>query len=239
MRPVQAARVAVLCAAFAVLAAGCGGGASGDDWFPSPAGAKWRYLVHVQTTELKRESRQTHLALPPVVVDGRRLERRRINAGLTHFYERTAEHLARVAVQRPEDTGPVFDPAPAPLLPVPAVVGARWRQASVTRVLETTVDPFRRKYRMEEPVDLEFAVEALDDEVTVPAGRYTGCLRVRGTGRTRFKGDKTIFPSDVTVEQIDWYAPGVGLVLSKRVEKTTSQVLPGGSFEMELEFFAP
>ncbi len=221
--------------AVAVVLAACSGRSA--DWFPSPPGAKWRYAIVVQTTELRRQSRLALLGLAPVMVEGRRLERRRVNAGLLHYYERANGGVARVAIQRPEDEGPVFETEAQPVLPLPVTVGSRWRQPSVTRVLETTVDPFRRKYRMEEPVQLEFVVEADDDTVTVPAGRYQGCLRVKATGKTRFKGDKTIFPTDVSVAQTDWYARGVGLVRSERVETTGSQVLPGGRFVMELESF--
>lgn len=82
---------------------------------------------------------------------------------------------------------------------------------------------------------LNYEVESADDVVVVAAGRFENCLRVRGSGRTAFDGGRYIGTAEVRVEQLDGYAPGLGLVRAERRETTTSSVLDRGGFVMELE----
>lgn len=218
-----------------LLLGGCAEGDAG--YLPLEAGAFWRYGLEVQTTDLRRSAKRVVVAMPAVERDGRSLYRLRVNRDRVEYFTRTQRGIERVAVHSAGDATPLFAAEPLLVLPVPPVAGARWRQSSVTGVLEATVDPFRRKYRLQEPVTLEYVIEAVDAEVKVPAGRFRDCLRVRGVGHASFPGDKTVFPSEIDVVQTDWYAPGVGLVRSHRVETTTSKVLPRGEYTLELEVF--
>lgn len=219
-----------------LLLGGCTGGDA--SYLPFEPGAFWRYGLEVQTTDLRRTAKRVVVAMPAVERAGRSLYRLRVNRDRIEYFTRTQRGIERVAVQSAGDAAPAFGAEPLLVLPVPPVAGARWRQPTVTGVLEATVDPFRRKYRLQEPVTLEYVIEAVDAEVNVPAGRFRDCLRVRGTGHTTFPGDKTVFPSEIDVVQTDWYAPGVGLVRSHRVETTTSKVVPRGEYTLELEVFA-
>jgi len=84
-------------------------------------------------------------------------------------------------------------------------------------------------------VEIHYTVEDLDDEVAVPAGRFSRCLRIRGTGFTSQNVGFYVGHTDIRVETTEWYAPNVGLVKAVRKETTTSSVLPGGHYQMELE----
>jgi len=232
-------RLSTLAAAVLVVALLAGCGADAPEYFPLPEHGWWRYAVTERTTELVRRGKRIVVALEPVRQRGERLARRRINTAHVYYYRRTAQAVERVATQRAGEREPRFAASPEFVLPRTPAPGMRWRQQSATAVLETTVDPFRRKYRLEEPVELEYVVESVDDEVVVPGGRFRNCLRVRGTGRGAFKGDKTLFPSDIEVVHTDWYAPGIGLVRTHRVETTTSKVLPRGEYTLELERHEP
>jgi hypothetical protein len=70
--------------------------------------------------------------------------------------------------------------------------------------------------------------------ITVPAGRYAGCIRVETAARYRgglYDQQKQAF----SLTYIDWYAPGVGLVLTVAREGGTS----GAEIErVELTHFA-
>ena len=41
----------------------------------------------------------------------------------------------------------------------------------------------------------------------------------------------------VSIDETNWYAPGVGLVKSIRKENTTDRVVPRGELRLELEEF--
>lgn len=62
---------------------------------------------------------------------------------------------------------------------------------------------------------IKCTIEARNDKIEVPAGRFSKCLRVRSQIQTSLRAGSSIDPdwqgaNDGT--RIDWYAPGVGLV---------------------------
>jgi len=76
---------------------------------------------------------------------------------------------------------------------------------------------------VQQNIPLEFTVEAEDDTVTVGAGTFEHCLRVKATG-SLFAGSTLqdfMGIRFIQVEQTDWYAPGVGLIRRVRNESTT------------------
>ncbi len=222
-------RAALVC----TLLAGCAGG---DDWFPLQPGQIREYRL---TTEVRKEVRvQKH-----VVVDlgggeyeGTAVHVQRAQDGELAYLRRSDAGIERVAV-RPAGAGEPAADAPGHfLLRFPATPGTRWQLASRLRLVESRTfarEDLLRPHRL--PVQLEYAIEALDDTVDVPAGRYPGCLRVRGTGRTTVPVDRATGKAGVEVEHTDWYAPGVGLVKSTRIERTDSVFLHPGSYALELE----
>lgn len=231
--------------AFLALLACLGGCAAdvGGDYAPIEAKRFWRYgltattELTLKTTAKVRRSKYTVLGLDPVIIAGRRYERTQVNGAWLHFFERDSQGLRRVAVQALDESAPAFDAQPRPVLPARLEAGRRWRAPTVTGLLETVVDPFRRQYRLQQVVMLDYEVIAADAAATVPAGRFSACLRVQSRGKTRFRGDKTIFPTDIEVMQTEWYAPGVGLVKSERIETTTTRLLPRGELLTELELY--
>ena len=50
------------------------------------------------------------------------------------------------------------------------------------------------------------------------------CLLVEGFGETKFIGDSEIGTIEITITSKEWYAKGVGLIKSLRVEKTDSDL---------------
>lgn len=224
----------LLVALLGLALTGCGREA-GDDYFPLPPGRYWQYHVHTETMKYPSDLKLTVRALPPADWQGAKVERKLVNDRYIHFLRRDAEGVFRVATTTPEAESASPDEPPEPVLVYPLEVGRTWTQTSTTGVLDVVVDPFRLQVYIHEPVAMTYRVAALDDVVRVPAGRFEGCLRIEGKGHGRYKGMSAILPADITVEQTDWYAPGVGLVKTLRIERTTSIVVPKGEFRLELE----
>jgi hypothetical protein len=210
-------------------------GRSEPAYFPLGEGLYYQYGVTVNTVFLEKKSKYVIRTLAPRDLDGRRVYPRAINNDLVYFYSDAQDGVHRVATRRTEGTETIIDDAQKRILPRPLRVGAAWDQETITGVLETVVDPFRRIYRLELPVTMHYTVESLSETVQVPAGTYYDCLKVRGVGATEHKGDPAIRKADVNVDNTDWYAPGVGLVKTFRRETTTNKNLKQGLFRMELE----
>ncbi|NIR61369.1 MAG: hypothetical protein GWO02_18665 [Gammaproteobacteria bacterium] len=121
---------------------------------------------------------------------------------------------------------------PQYLLRRPFVPGTRWTARGRVALLRRNLPLFRLE--AEASLPLTRSVAAADEVVEVPAGRYSGCLRVEGRGAVRFESEALgVVTVEVTVT--DWFAPGVGLVKSVREERPDSQALGEGRAVMELE----
>ena len=66
------------------------------------------------------------------------------------------------------------------------------------------------------------------------AGRYEGCLRVKGVAALRLFADPVAGWKDLPLTTTEWYCPGVGLVRLERDEPAGSSFLIGGRLTMEL-----
>lgn len=232
--PARRLAVVLAGAALALLAGGCGRDHSGD-YFPLVEGRYWQYRVHTETMKYPSDLKLTVRGLAPAQWEGGEAERRMLNDRRIQFFRRDEKGVFRVATATTDSAQAKPDTPPEPALAFPLEVGRTWTQRTTTGVLEVVVDPFRLHVSIREPVEMTYTVEALDDVVRVPAGRFERCLRVKGRGTGRYKGMSAILPADISVEQTDWYAPGVGLVKTLRTERTTSIVVPKGEYLLELE----
>ena len=78
---------------------------------------------------------------------------------------------------------------------------------------------------------------SFQDIVNVPAGQFDNCMKVVMTGSSYKDAGNYVGLTLVSVEQTNWYAPGVGLVKMERLEKTQSEALDKGTLSVELTHF--
>ncbi len=245
-----------------LLIAGVGCGGNAPDYFPVSPGKYWQYAVTVTNMDVVKSGKTILMSEPAQQHGPYRLYPREVNQqsrlyyvkdehGVYLYQERGVRGIqrcwkGRFSCPRSEleqvaadmaDTDKAKTPFLNPVMLLPLKVGAHWQRQSTTGALEIVVDPFRRLLRIEVPVSLDFVVESMDDAVSVKAGDFTHCLRIRGTGKGFFNSDKTLGKAHISVEQTDWYAPGVGLVKTIREEKTDNQILSHGEYVEELELF--
>lgn len=214
-----------------VLFAGCS--SNTQDYFPIKPGMSWRYNVEVTTMdgiETKKYIVQAAQARP---WQGQSLPVRQTLDGTRLFYLKNDDGVYRVATRRQEEKVPAAVPGGRSIvLQYPLEKGTTWQETSETIALYRTGPPQRSEYWIHAPVKLEYVIEATDDNVKVPAGRFDNCVRVHATGRTpNYDAGNYVGRTDITVDKTDWYAPGVGLVKSVRVESTTGKVLNRGSMQ--------
>ena len=84
---------------------------------------------------------------------------------------------------------------------------------------------------------MTYTIAALGETVEVRAGRWEGCVRVRGVATLKLFADPVAGWRDVPLVTTEWYCPGVGLVKPLREEPARSAFLIGGTVTMELVAF--
>jgi len=108
----------------------------------------------------------------------------------------------------------------------PASLGTNWEEKSQTTMLMQNVSFLRR-----------CVIEKIDDVITVLAGTFKDCVRIKCTGSTQVP---TQFGgvAEVRAETYNWYAPGVGRVRSITKERSNNLLIgPGGEGSSQLVSF--
>jgi hypothetical protein len=142
----------------------------------------------------------------------------------TGFVGQDANGVYEVANQSDLDTEPRLNKPPRYIIRYPIKVGRIWRQKEKTHFLNENVELL-----------ITYAIESIDEVVTVPAGKFRNCLMIKYEGSLK-KDLDTLGAARITVEQRAWFAPGVGLIKSIRKEQSSGP--GGGAGELRTELVA-
>ena len=229
-------RARVLLVALVAHIAGCTNG--GSDYYPLEAGRWWQY--ETATTILEETARQKFVVsnLGEATVGGRDIAAQRVQAKHLRYYERRPDGIFRVGKRSP--SSPKLTPDDPPLMVVPAASTGPDTEPfpipSGLRLIESKTFARTDQLRPRRlPVALTGRVVERDAVVTVPAGRFVGCLVIEATGERFVPADRGNTTARVEVRQRDWFAPGVGLVRVERTERSDSPFLKAGRYLRELE----
>jgi hypothetical protein len=221
----------------ALLLAGCG--ARDDSLFPLQAGHRWRYRMATtlddagalpQVEEVEIRTRETAL------VAGAPAFRRTSSDGISYFLRRDASGIYRVASQGPLEPAPRLDAAPRFVLKAPYAPGTQWQADTTPYLLQRRflVPHELRKLPRYRELPMAYRIAATGESLETAAGRFSGCLRVEGTGTLRLVSDDSLAGRDFSLSTREWYCPRVGLVKLVRSEPSPTQVVVGGTVTMEL-----
>ena len=205
------------------------------EYFPLTAGQAWHYDVSRQTMDGVFQQKHVVETLPPIQWQGITGYPQVSAGGEQYLFQRTGEGIQRIAVKG-RDKSEFTEHQPAyvllPELPNP---GVTWQQTVFTRVLENTGPPWETLFRIVQPVPIDFVIESRDASVTVPAGKFSHCLKVTGQGEANVDVGNYIGRTIITINIERWYAKGVGLVKAVHTETTTADALNHGKIQLELE----
>lgn len=233
-------RATVIAWAAAALA-GCGDTpAPSAELFPLEPGHRWVYRQQIEMVGGQGDGHWlTVETLPSEDYAGAEAFRRRSADGVDYWLRRDATGIYRVASKHDLQEEPVKDEAPRYVLKEPLAVGTEW-QASTVPYLLARRQGFPMEVRHEgKAVPMRYAIEALDEAVTVPAGRFEPCLKVRGQAVVRLYADGVVGWKDMPLTTTEWYCRGPGLVKLLREEPANSIFLAGGTLELELHSWSP
>lgn len=229
------ARAALLAAAVLALLAGCKE-PPGSSLFPLEEGRRWTYRL---SSEWENDTRERETVVLSNLGRDSALEsgsawHRRSDTGLDYWLRADATGIYRVAAKSDVDAEPKPDPAPRFVLKAPIAVGTSWQTTTTTYLMRRNSE-FPPEIRHAHPsVPVVWTIEALDDRVEVPAGRFEQCVRVKGLALLRLFADPVNGFKDMPLTTQEWYCPGVGLVKVERREPANSTFLTGGTMTMEL-----
>jgi hypothetical protein len=213
----------------------CGGSAGSGPWNLEP-GRWWLYGVRRETIasvghQREWQRNEGRVRLP----DGSPAVLRSHGSGAAELLRSTSAGLERVAWTRPHVDGTSdFLEDPSLLVPAGTDPGGGWYRRDRTRVLERKVDAYGRLFVIDEPFTMRWTQAEHTETVETPAGRFAACTRLEGSGQGSFEGDRTVTGSRFTVKEIQWHAPGIGLVRLEREEHTDGGIIPSGRYHLEL-----
>ncbi|MBI5616433.1 MAG: hypothetical protein HY943_09090 [Gammaproteobacteria bacterium] len=223
--------------AFATVLAGCSE-PTDESLFPLTPGRNWYYQAR---TVVRDEPHAQRIVIANTVakdVPGAKLATQRRQMAWDYYFKETERGIFRIGSTDRRENGPRTAEEEVMILPHDVKEGSSWRMTSRLELVESrTFSADDRIVGRYYPVHLTARVAARDESVKVPAGSFAHCVRVDATGETSVRVDRGYGTAPVKVTQQDWYAPGVGLVKSTRLEHSDSTFLRPGTYDQELVSF--
>lgn len=193
--------------------------AAAESYYPLKEGMTWRYQSSLGTLTV------TNLA--PRELAGKTVTPQQVGKDLM-FVVDDDTGIYDFAQQSSADREPQVLSAPYyQYLQKPVALGTNWEDKSQTALFPKTVSVLRR-----------CTIDMVDDVVTVPAGTFKNCVRVKCAGSVLVPVESRGV-AEVRVETYNWYAPGVGRVRWTTREKSNNALFgSGGEFSVDLASFS-
>ena len=217
-----------------VSAGGCGNREA--DYFPLEGGRSWEYQVTVKILDETTRSKRIVRSIGIVDFEGLQVSVFEHPGGIRDYYAHTESGIKRIGTARGVDGRVKRDPDNHFVLPEPLKPGSSWFLTSQLGLIESVYFDAGESIRARHSsVVLHYRIAGTDEDVTVAAGHFSGCVRVEATGELNLRVNRGLNFGHVYVTHTDWYAPGVGLVKSHRIETSDSPYLKPGEYLLELE----
>ena len=121
------------------------------------------------------------------------------------------------------------------VLPFPIRIGKKWSVDSKTYLILKRYPYY--DYRATTNFTIDYEIISTNEIISTPIGKFQNCILIRVIGNTKFIGDSEIGSIAINILSEEWYAKGVGLVKSVRVEKTDSDLFGTTKMTQVLESF--
>ena len=121
------------------------------------------------------------------------------------------------------------------VLPFPIRIGKKWSVDSKTYLILKRYPYY--DYRATTNFTIDYEIISTNEIISTPIGKFQNCILIRGIGNTKFIGDSEIGSIAINILSEEWYAKGIGLVKSVRVEKTDSDLFGTTKMTQVLEGF--
>ena len=204
-----------------------------NSYFPLDSSRSWSYKVEIQPEiDQKTVYKKVNLSLgkKKIKINGEEnsLYPLMREDGSIFFYDLNKNGIYRRGYAFLKDKEVKADSKERIVLPRPLKIGKKWEVQSKTYLILKRYPYY--DYRATTNFEIKYKIKSENEIVKTPAGKFKNCLLVEGFGETKFIGDSEIGTIEITITSQEWYAKGVGLIKSLRVEKTDSDLF--GSTKM-------
>ncbi len=217
---------------------GCSG-TVGHEYFPLQEGAYWRYQMNYKTMDGRWDTFFAYENYPSLSNDEQTIHVRKTIDGREYHYTTDDEGIKVENYEINEGMERRIESNQHYVFKYPLEVGQTWNDKSYSQVLIKTGPPQKTVFRITANLPVNVTVEADNETVTVPAGTFENCIKISLKGSGFHDAGNYVGHTIVSIDELRWYAPGVGLVKSIRKEKTTDLVVTDGQITLDLEEFRP
>lgn len=191
-----------------------------QDYFPLGNNYRWEYVIEKKVDD-KREVLKSLVAnLKRQTIEGIEYYPRRNANGETYYFKKSGKGIfVSPAPGRPEKI----------ILGFPVQAGTSWQTETAIEILQRRHESFSGGESFISPdhkIMLDLHIASMDDIVEVPAGQFSHCMRIEGTGSVTVEA-RTRGIEHILIEQREWYAQGVGLVKQIRTEISVPEKYKG------------
>jgi len=200
-----------------------------DSYYPLKEGMTWEYQVSGRSmfgAGAAATIVMTNLAHREL--KGQTVTPQKVDANAQTYFSFIAADssgICEFAKQSPEAVEPELKIPPVYMIKYPIAVGTRWQSKTETSLLMSKV-----------PITLASTIESVDEIITVPAGTFNKCIKIKSVGST--KKSLGIFGTvKVSVESYSWYTLGVGVIKSALKETSNNLMVGAGEATIQLKSF--
>jgi hypothetical protein len=190
------------------------------DYFPLGNKLRWEYSIQQTVNGKNEELKAIFINLPKKRVNNIFIYPRKSASGEIYYFRKTPQAI--FYTNNPDETGGI-------VMNYPLEQGIRWQADSSIHLLASRHESFsgdEAYISLDEAITLDYTVHNTSETVDVPAGRFTECVRIEASGKIAVNV-RTFGIDTIVIEQIEWYAPGVGLVKRARKEFSLPEKLSG------------
>lgn len=198
-----------------------------NPYYPLKENLEWNYLVSRNYFGEEVSWKMTVTNMPKRELNGKTVTPQKVTVNgiiLFNFYVEDQSGIYSIAQQTFNSPEPVIT-KPDYLLHFPIEIGSTYEEKGKTQALTTNI-----------PIKVLFKVESNKETVTVPAGTFENCLKIRGVGDS-IQNHGILGKAKIHAEYLVWYAPGIGLIKAVITEKSNHLMSGGGSLTTQLESF--
>lgn len=219
---------ACVCFFLVVILSGCS--ESTETYYPLKEGRTWEYQMSAGSMLGGGGTEKVIVTnFAPRELKGKKVTPQKVDAGGQSYFtfiSEDAEGIYEFATQPPGAVDPEIKTNPNYFLKYPIKVGTSWDDKMETSLLMEKV-----------PVMLKSVIESIDEVVTVPAGTFKGCVKVKSMGTTKKNLGAFMGAATINVENYSWYAPGIGNIKSITKENSNHLMVGSGELTLQLESF--
>ena len=211
---------------FAFVFSSCG--YETDDYFPLEKGKLLKYHVDFFDGEgIKKESKLIYT----VIDDGHNESKLLGNSGqlITYSHEKggikrkNIEYIGSINVANVERKMMKDRELDHFVLKYPLEIGTNWKINDLTR-LKMKIG-YDKVFETWLPFNLENTISSVNEKVKINNKTFKNCIKVVGKGKTSYNVGPPLGNINIEILNTDWYAPGVGLVKTVRIEQSDSEIM--------------